>query len=333
MMFRRLGRHGPRISVLGLGFWQAGSTLWGCRDESVYHWVRESIRIGVENGINFYDTAEIYGWGFSEKALGRALREIGVGDEVVVASKVAGFRWTKDSILKAVRNTNRRLGRTVDLIQHHWPPPVYAPLCSIVRGLEEAVKQGLAHYYGFSNYDTRLLEKALECTRRIEPVSNQIQYSLGYRVAEKKLKPYMEKHGLTLIAWGPLAKGSLAGLSKAKTLAQKTDPVFRAVSRDKKLQETITRIALKYNVPRSAVALAWLIAKNATPIPGLRKPYRVKEYLQAVNIKLDTQDIQLLDKASEKYMDKWGKEYGSLKKNRLIPGTLQYIFIKLIRGA
>ncbi len=118
----------------------------------------------------------------------------------------------------------------------------YADICSVVRALEEVVSRGLAEYYGLSNYGVSELEKALSCIRKIEPVSNQVQYSLAYRVVENRLKTLMEKEKLGLIAWSPLARGVLAGVGKPQTKAQRYG-VFEIAVRDKQLQEALEREA------------------------------------------------------------------------------------------
>ena len=335
MRYTRLGRRGPRISVVGLGFWQAGSTLWRGRDPGVVESVKRGVEIALGLGVNFFDTAEIYGWGRSERILGEALARAGSvrGDvEPIVASKVAGFRTTRHSVVKAAEASKRRLGRTIDLLQYHWPPPYYARLCSIIRGLEDAVDRGLAAYIGLSNFPRGLLAKALECTRRYELVSNQVQYSLAYRSPENHLKPYMEEKGLTLIAWSPLAKGALAGKTVADAPALRGDKVFRDAARDEELQEALRSIAEKHGATRAQVALAWLIAKNAVPIPGYRRAKRVEENAGAAELQLSREDIELLDKASWKYRKRYGECYSSLRSMRLIPGFLQYLAIRGLGG-
>jgi len=322
---RTLGRRGPQISVIGVGLWQAGSIYWGGRNEQTLREIRRGIIRAIEHGINFFDTAEIYGKGVSEKILGETLREAGARDEAIIATKVAGYRWTRSDILKAVKHSVERLGTHIDLIQHHWPPPFYAPLCRVVRALEEVVDRGLASYIGLSNYPTRLLQKALECLKKHDIVSNQVQYSLAYRKPETSLKPFMEKHGITLIAWSPLAKGALAG-AKPDTLAKKLDPVFRRASQDARLQETLEKIARRHNATKAEVALAWLIARNAVPIPGFRKASRIDSIARAAQLQLTEEEVRELDRVSSTYAQ---GEYDSLRINRFIPGVLQRLALLL----
>ncbi len=332
MEYRVLGKTGIKVSILGLGFWQAGSRYWNFRGEHVEEEVLKIVEKAFNNGINFYDTAEIYGAGLSEKLLGSAIKKLGVRDEVVIASKVSGYKYTRYSILKSIKRINERLGFTVDLIQHHWMPPIYASICRIVHVFEEAIEHGLTSYYGLSNYDEETTLKVLECSKKYEPISNQVQYNLGYRVVENKLKKIMEENGLTLIAWSPLAKGALAGLQKPHTKAQSGDRVFVELTRDHELQNTLKTLAEKYGVKRSSIALAWLIAKNAIPIPGTRSVKRIDEYVEAAEFKLSEKDIELLDNVSEKYLTMWGHSYSSLKTVRYIPGFILDLFFKIVKG-
>ncbi len=328
MRYKILGRGGPRVSVLGLGLWQAGSRMWSWRS-GVEDNVRRALGYAITYGINFLDTAEIYGAGYSERILGRILSDLWDVD-LIIASKLAGYRWTMGSLRRGVEGINRRLGRTVDLIQHHWPPPAYVGVCRIVRGLERVVKDGLAHYYGLSNYPARLLERALECAKSVEPVSNQIQYSLAYRAPEASLIPVMREAGLSVIAWSPLAKGALAGARSAKAMAQRLDPVFRRAIRDRVLLDAVKRVAERRRATMAQVALAWLMHQGAIPIPGFRRVERVKEYVGAVDLVLTASDLDELDRASAKYVNRG--VYTPLQGMRLLPGLVQMLMIKVMGG-
>ncbi|MCE4625477.1 MAG: aldo/keto reductase [Desulfurococcales archaeon] len=318
-----------RIRPLGLGFWQAGGKLW--RSPQGASWVSKVVEEAIAHGIQLFDTAEIYGWGRSEERLGRALKEVGAED-VIIASKIAPFRITYSLMKRGVEGINRRLGRKVDLIQLHWPPPYWVPLCRIVRGLERAVEEGLAGAYGLSNFPAKLMEKVYECSKRHEPVSDQVQYSLAYRSPENKLLPLSERKGFKIIAWSPLAKGALAGAKRPVDPAQRGDPVYKAAARDDKLQKALNIAAERLGVPRSSIALAWLIAKGAIPIPGTRRPERVREYAIALKLDLPEETLKQLDSASETYKTKWGESYRALQYLRLVPCGLQYIFIRATGG-
>ncbi|GBF09716.1 putative oxidoreductase, aldo/keto reductase family [Aeropyrum pernix] len=329
----RLGRTGPRVSRVGLGLWQFGSPMWGGKALSADVLAR-GLSIAVEEGINLLDTAEVYGMGSSERMLGEAIRRLNAREDFVIVSKVAGFRSTAGDIVRGVRGIAGRLGSAPDVILHHWPPPVYSRLCSVVRGLEQAVNEGLAGYYGFSNYGEDLLGDALSCTRRLEPVADQILYNLAYRTPEQRLIPLIRQHGMTPIAWSPLAKGALAGFRGEPTRAQASDPVFRTALEDTGLQEALESVARRLGASKASVALAWVAYKGAVPIVGWRRPERVREAASAARLKLGEEDVALLDEASKRYVTFWGSSYSppGLRRIRLIPGALQRLAIRLWGG-
>ncbi len=325
-----LGRRGPRVPAVGLGLWQAGFKMWGPREEEAVRSVREAIRAALEHGLTLFDTAEIYGQGFSEKLLGE---EVGNRDDAFIVSKVAGYRVTRRGVLKAAEGIRRRLKRdAVDLLLHHWPPPLHTPLCSVVRALEEAVDRGLARYIGLSNYPENLLGKAVECARRHEILVDQVQYSLAYRVVERGLRPLAEKLGVTIMAWSPLAKGALAGKTAADNKARKGDPVFNAASKDAELLETLRSIAEGLGATMAQVALAWLVAKGSVPVVGFRRRRHVEEAFKAARLRLPEWAIHELDKASEKYRSLWGAKYSAVQNLRWVPSPIQMLVIRLMGG-
>lgn len=324
----RLGRSGPSVSAIGLGFWQAGSRLWS--SSMTANELRLALEAARSHGIDFLDTAEVYGWGGSELMLGEALRAAG-RDSFIVASKVGGFRVSSYEVVSSVKSINRRLGSAVDLIQLHWPPPAWSDLCEPIKGLERAVSYGLAHYYGLSNFDSADLEKALECGKKLEPVSDQVQYSLAFRAPEIRLKPLLESQGMALIAWSPLAKGALAG-ARPTSPAQRLDRVFSEASRDERLQSALGDVASKLGLTKAQLALAWVASKNAIPIPGFRNPRRVEEIGRAGDVELPEWAVKTLDEASAKYVERWGPSVWTSRSTRLIPATLQKIFIRLLGG-
>jgi aryl-alcohol dehydrogenase-like predicted oxidoreductase len=329
LRYVQLGRYGPRVSALGIGFWQVGSRNWVEPSINIYDLAKQIILKAYEHGITLIDTAEVYGNGASEAALGEAMKSLKLRDYFVVATKVAGFRTSRDSIVKAIKGSCRRLGSAPDVVQYHWPPPLHTRLCSVIRGLEDAIDKGLASYIAVSNFSAKLLLRAIECTRRHEIVSNQVQYSLAFRVPENKLKPFMERHGIALIAWSPLAKGALAG-AKPSAPAQRKDKVFARASKDRRLLDTISSIAKRYQVSMAAIALSWLISKRAIPIPGLRRPSRIADYVKAVEIQLDENDVRTLDKVSEPYVGRG--DYSEFFWVRLIPAPIQLLLMRLAGG-
>ncbi len=318
----RLGRDGPELSSIGVGAWQAGFRSWGSgytREDVV-----EAYRYAFENGVNFIDTAEVYGMGLSEEIVGEAIR----GYDVIVATKVAGYRTSPSDVEKAAMRSRSRLGvDAIDLYQVHWPPAGigFGAICRVLRTLEDLVDRGVIRYIGVSNFDRPLLEKALECMSRHEIVSNQIQYSLIYRRAENGFKRFMEERGVLLIAYSPLGKGVLAGKTSVDNMARRLDPVFKKAARDVELQRVLADLSEKYGVSKAAISLRWLVEKGALPIPGVKRRGHVESILEAMRISLSPDDMALLDRVTQKYVD---GEYRN-PFPRWVPNTL----VKLVTRA
>ena len=329
---RRLGRRGPSVPRVGLGLWQLGGRLWGPAG------LEEALEVAsaaLELGVALFDTAELYGMGRSERLLGEALRRLGGLEEAFIVTKVAGFRTSWGSVRKSLEASRRRLGRTPDLVLYHWPPPVPHTACRAARLLERAAEEGLTAYIGVSNFNAPELAEAAYCTKKYELVVDQVHYSLAHRVPENVLAPTAASYGAALMAWGPLAKGALAGKRKADNPARALDPVFREAARDERLQQTLASIASKYEASAAEVALAWLIARGALPIPGARRRRHVESAARAAKLAdtITASDLEALDRASERYRVRWGICYRELHWNRLIPGPLQALLYQyLLRG-
>jgi len=290
---------GWRIKPVGIGTWQAGSRMWGtsAAEEAI-----NAIVEALSSGLNFIDTAEIYGWGRSEVLVGEALRRYGSSD-VLVATKIAGCNARPGQIVKRAEASRRRLGvDAIGLYQLHWPPSIYTDECRIVWELESLVDKGIVHMIGVCNYDWDELEKLLYCTRKHEIVSDQVEYSLVQRAPERRLFETLRKHGMTLIGWGTLAKGALAGKTRVDNIARLLDPSFYAAAKNWELQEAIREIAEKHGVSRAAVAIRWSIEKGAVPLVGLRRRKHVKSLIEALTFSLTSEELDRLDRITKRYL-------------------------------
>ncbi len=327
---RRLGRNGPTVPLVALGLWQAGGRMWGSIDHSEF---RDTIRFAVKNGLLFFDTAELYGLGSSEKLLGSLLREFGVKDEAFIVTKIAGYRVTVHGAVKAVEASSRRLGRKPDMVLYHWPPPYPFTTCRAVRLLEAVLDRGLAGWIGVSNFDADQLEEAVHCAKKTEILVNQIHYSMAYRLPENRLIPRARRLGVTIMAWSPLAKGALAGKTLADNRARKMDPVFKRAAQDKELQQALATAASRLGADKASIAIAWLIARDAIPVVGVRRRSHVESIIRALQLEIPNELLKELDKASEKYITMWGKKYNELRFNRFLPPPIQYfVFNIVLRG-
>ncbi len=304
---RELGSSGIKVTVVGLGTWQF-SDAWGVKD---YATAKKIVAKALEVGINFIDTAMVYGQGMSEEFVGRAVRELGAREHFVVATKIPGEFLTYGDVFKATRRSLRRLGMdAVDLMQVHWPPAWHnIPTCEYMRALEKLVDLGMIKAIGVSNFPPELLDSARACLAREDIVSNQVRYNLVERDAEKEIIPYAEAEGLSIIAWSPLAKGVLTGKYTPGNLpafndVRQTDPLFQADNFRiiyNTLVKKLLEISRKYGRTPAQVALKWLIQASDTVIviPGAKNEKQVEDNaLAGEDWYLSTEDWLLLEEAS-----------------------------------
>ena len=204
MEYRLLGRTKEKIPTIGMGTWRIGS----------YHSAEEraaqirALKRGVELGMNFIDTAEIYASGRSEEVVGEAVKD--VRDRVFIASKVAPGHLHHDAVIRACRASLRRLGTScIDLYQVHWPDSS-VPIKETMAAMEELVKDGSIRHIGVSNFSVEETDDARAALAKNEIVSNQVEYSLSSRSVEPDILSYCHNEKLTLIAYSPLARGRIA---------------------------------------------------------------------------------------------------------------------------
>ncbi|HME18299.1 MAG TPA: aldo/keto reductase [Nitrososphaerales archaeon] len=203
MEYRRLGRTSEKVSVIGMGSWRVGS--YGSQGERAEQ-VR-AIRRGIELGINLIDTAEMYGDGRSESLIGEAIE--GRRDSVFIATKVWPNHLHHDDVMAACDRSLQRLGvHDVDLYQVHWPNPS-VPVRETMAAMEELVRAGKVRYLGVSNFSVQQVDEARGALARSELVSNQVEYSITNRSAEREILPHCRKEHITLIAYSPLARGAI----------------------------------------------------------------------------------------------------------------------------
>ncbi|KAK4769935.1 hypothetical protein SAY87_030467 [Trapa incisa] len=265
----------------------------------------------VDNGITFFDTAEVYGSRLSfgavnsETLLGRFITERKEKDpqvEVATATKFAALPWRlgRQSVVSALKDSLYRLGlSSVELYQLHWPG-IWGNE-GYIDGLGDAVEQGLVKAVGVSNYSERRLRDAYERLKKrgIPLASNQVNYSLIYRLPEENgVKATCDELGVTLIAYSPIAQGALTG--KYRPENPPTGPRGRIYTPEflTKLQPLLNRISeigQKYGKTNTQVALNWLIAQdNVIPIPGAKNAEQAREFAGALGWRLDGGEVEEL---------------------------------------
>ena len=292
---------------IGLGAWQWGDRLvWGYGQTHTDKEIRESFDVSLSLGVRFIDTAEIYGSGYSERLLGKFLKE--TEQPVLVATKFFPWPWkiTKGFIPRALKGSLERIGvEAVDLYQIHWPSMTMSPEI-MMEGMVECVKRGMTRTVGVSNFGEKHLIRAYTTLARhgIPLASNQVHYSLLNREVEKNgTFARCKELGIRLIAYSPLEKGLLTG----KYSLEKPPPGVRGSQYSdllKKLppvMKLITDIGLDHgNKTAAQVALNWLICKGALPIPGAKNSKQAENNAGGAGWRLTEEEVIKLDEATDR---------------------------------
>lgn len=301
-----LGRTALRVTPLGLGTWQWGDSMfWGYGKGYAADEIRAAFNATLAAGITFFDTAEVYGQGKSERFLGRFIA--GRREGLVIATKFMPLPWriSKGALLSALRKSLARLGLAqVDLYQVHWPFPP-RPVEFWADALADAVAAGLARAVGVSNYNADQMRRAHEvlAKRGVPLASNQVEYSLLHRAPERNgVLDACRELGVTLIAYSPLRKGLLTG----KYTPANPPPGFRRrIARGEQLAAIQPLIALLREIGAAhggkspnQVALNWLISQGAVPIPGAKNARQAEQNAGALGWRLTAEELAALDQAS-----------------------------------
>ncbi len=295
---------------LGLGCWQWGDSLfWGYGRGYADADVRAAFGAGLAANVTFFDTAESYGSGQSERLLGEFIKAS--GKQVVVATKFMPYPWRlrRGDLLKALRRSLDRLGlKQVDLYQIHWPfPPI--PIETWMNAMADAVEAGWARAVGVSNFNVAQTRRAYAALakRGVRLASNQVHYSLINRKVEHSgLLALCQELGVKLIAYSPIEKGILSGKYTPDNLPP---GVRRGLYRREYLTRVQPLIALLRNIGQAhggktpaQVALNWLMCKGALPIPGAKSAKQAEQNTGAVGWRLTAGEISGMEAASEQVM-------------------------------
>ncbi|AOJ11580.1 aldo/keto reductase [Burkholderia mayonis] len=313
MEYVRLGASGLKVSKLCLGCMTYGDPSWR-------PWVvpeataRPFIRTAVEAGVTFFDTADIYSCGESERVLGRALGEFASRDDVVIATKT--FFPTGDGpnarglsrkhLFASIDASLRRLGTDyVDLyVIHRFDPDT--PIDETLNALDTIVRSGKVRYLGASSMHAWQFMKMLAFQRHhgLAPfVSMQSQYSLICRDDERDMLPLCVEEGIAYTPWSPLGRGLLAGSRGAETVRAVTDQQISAWydGRDdvRAAVEAVRDVAHARGLPPARIALAWVLSRPGVtaPIIGLSKPHHAADAFAALDLLLDDNEIARLEAA------------------------------------
>jgi len=296
---------------MGIGTWSWGDSLyWGY--DRAYHEadIKAAFDFCINEGIRFFDTAEVYGQGKSETLLGKFIGQS--GSKVFVASKFMPYPWrlNKKSFRNALAKSLQRLELPkIDLYQIHMPlPPVNIE--TWMEAMAEAMQAGYINAIGVSNYDRNQIQRAYDDLLRqaLTLTSNQVEYNLLNRSIEKNdVKRICDELGIKIIAYSPLAMGLLSGKYNSENMPSG----FRSRKYSKKyVEKTQPLIKLLKKIGSdhagkspSQVAINWVMCKGAIPIPGVKNIKQAEENTAALRWKLSEEDVQSLDDQSAKIVE------------------------------
>lgn len=308
MQKRKLGNEGPEVSAIGLGCMGMSFGYGPAADK------KEMITLihkAVEEGVTFFDTAEVYGPYTNEELVGEALAPF--RNEVIIATKfgfniqdgkIAGVTSKPEHIKKAVEGSLKRLNvDVIDLLYQHRVDPT-VPIEDVAGTVKDLIAEGKVKHFGLSEAGAATIRRA----HAVQPVSAlQSEYSMWTRQHEKEIIPTIEELGIGLVAFSPLGKGFLAGKMDENTKFNEGDirnilPRYTEEARiaNKALLDLLHAFAEKRNATTAQIALAWVLAQKPwiVPIPGTTKLHRLTENNGAAVIELTKDELQEIEAAS-----------------------------------
>ncbi|CAH0242406.1 General stress protein 69 [Plantibacter cousiniae] len=314
--YTRLGNSGLKVSSIALGCMSfgdpaSGHLSWSLpKDDALPHF-----RQALDLGITFWDTANVYSYGDSERIVGEALRQFTNRDEIVLATKahfsdtpgtgpglqVAGL--SRKAIMQQIDASLTRLGTDyVDMYQIHRFDPE-TPIEETMEALHDVVKAGKVRYLGASAmwaWQFATMQHAADLHGWTRFVSMQDQYSLLYREEEREMFGLLADQGVGSIPYSPLAKGRVARPAGEQTQRSSDDPVgnsfFADTERDRPVIDAVQRVAENRGVPMAQIAMAWVLSNPvvAAPIIGATKPHHLDDAAAAVDIDLTPEELTAL---------------------------------------
>jgi len=303
----RFGQTDLEVSVLVLGTWVTGGWAWGGSDEN------ESLKAIVrafELGINFVDTAPVYGFGKAEQIIGKALREWGARDEIIIATKCC-LDWDERQhirrnasptrIVQEIDQSLSRLGvDRIDLYQIHWPDP-QTPFETSLETMMRLQEIGKIRYIGVSNFNR---EELTACRRAGQVHSLQVPYNLFERQIEDELLPFCRGNDLATMAYGGLCRGLLTGKFSGKEIIPKgdlrrADPKFKP---DRFMQyvkavNDLEKLAAKYHKSPAQFALRWALQQPGitTVLAGARTAAQVEDNVGVSGWRIEPEDLEKVE--------------------------------------
>jgi aryl-alcohol dehydrogenase-like predicted oxidoreductase len=320
MEYVNLGKTGVKVSRICLGCMsygvppagplRPGSNAWSLNEEQSEPFFRQAL----DAGINFFDTANVYSTGDSERMLGKFLKANAKREDTVVATKLNGVMrdgpngggLSRKEILYELDESLRRLGTDyVDLYQiHRWDKTT--PIEETLEALNDVVRAGKVRYIGASSMWAWQFSKALYTSAKhgwAKFVTMQPHYNLVYREEEREMLPLCLDQGVGVIPWSPLARGKLTRPSDAEATKRSESDGYaknlyaKSADADKRVVDRVAEVAAARGVPMAQVALAWILSKPAitSPIVGATKLHHLQDAVAAVELKLTPDEVKALE--------------------------------------
>ena len=304
------------VSSLGIGTWSWGDRFfWGYGSDYGEAEVQRAFETAVESGATFFDTAEVYGLGESERLLGRFIKRTSQPVQIATKYFPLPWRWDKKAVADALSDSLQRLDvEQVALYQVHMPFDFFMGQPTLMEALADEVHRGRIQTVGVSNYSASQMQQAHELLAKYDvPLAvNQVRYSLLTRKIEQNgVLATARDLGVTILAYSPLDQGLLTGKytsdnQERVTGARKLDPKFspNGLKKIEPVIDKLKQLGEKYQKTISQVALNWLIAQgNVIPIPGAKNPRQAQENASAMGWQLDSPDVEELRLLSNSYQN------------------------------
>ena len=265
---KTLGKSGVKIPSIGMGTWGIGG--WGAPDTSRDKEAVEALQRGIQLGMWLIDTAEIYGRGYSEELVGKAIRDF-ARDQVFIVSKVDNNHLKHDDLIQACQRSLYRLQTDyIDLYLVH-SPNYRIPLKETMSSMEELAEQEMTRFIGVSNFPLNLMKEAQNHLNKTDIQVNQVKYNLKCRYDETDLLPYCQQEGITLMAYTPLEEGSLA------------------------INQILKEAGQAYGKTAAQMALNWLIyQENVVTVPKAINSKHLQENAEAMGWRMEQHDFEKL---------------------------------------
>jgi aryl-alcohol dehydrogenase-like predicted oxidoreductase len=302
MRMKQLGSKGPDVSVIGFGAWEAGGDMWGANESE--DTVIEAMRAGLDAGMSWIDTAEVYGKGVSERLVGHAVADR--RDHVLVATKLApapdGSGFRPDQVRAGCEGSLERLAiDVIDLYQLHWPDSTGVRVEDTWGAMSELQDAGKVRSIGVSNFDRELIERC-EAIRHVD--SLQQEFSM-LSLDDRDLIRWCGEQGTGVVAYGPLGFGLLTGkISRERALSasdwrrsEEGPFTTERLDRDLVIVEALRPIAERLGITMAQLALAWNVAQPGvtSAIAGSRDPGHARDNAAAGDVELDRRTLSEIE--------------------------------------